>query len=381
MLYLNPLRFQPDAVLNLHFPMEDAQILAVKAVLGQTGFVQGVDYRGVAVIGAVEPVPGSPWFLVARMDISEVYASLTARLWQTVLFFGVLILAAGAGLAVVWRQQRVHYYRAQVEKAEALRNSEIRYSGELEGMVEQRTRELRETQEKLVRQERLATLGQVAGSIGHELRNPLGVISNAIYFLKMAQPDAGATIKEYLDIIENETRASDKFITELLDFTRIKAVKREPVLVSELVRQTLERYPAPPSVEVALQITPNLPPVYADSQHIVQVLGNLAVNACQAMSDGGKLVLSALAQGNMISIAVQDTGMGIPPENMVKIFEPLFTTKIKGIGLGLSVSQKLAEANGGRIEAQSQRGKGSTFTLYLPVYEVVPVPARDKEEK
>jgi PAS domain S-box-containing protein len=487
--YLNELRFEQNAALNLRFPLADTQVLAVKAVLGQTGVVQGVDYRGVAVVGAVGPVPGSPWFLVARMDISEVYAPLTARLWQTVLFFGVLILAAATGLALVWRQQRVRYYRAQAETAAALRDSEIRYrrlfeaardgilildaetgvvmdvnpfliemlgfpqeeiygkelwelgffkdiaankanflelqqkeyiryeglpmetadgrsiqveivshvyqvdhhkviqcnirditeriaaeqklaeySSQLEEMVEARTRQLRETQEKLIRQERLATLGQVAGSIGHELRNPLGVISNAIYFLKMAQPDAGATIKEYLDIIENETRASDKFITELLDFTRIKAVEREPVPVSELVRQTLERYPAPPSVEVTLAIPPDLPPVYADPHHVVQVLGNLTVNACQSMDKGGKLTISALAQGDMIRIAVQDTGVGIPPENMSKIFEPLFTTKIKGIGLGLTVSQKLAEANGGRIEVQSQPGKGSTFTLYLPVY-------------
>ena len=104
------------------------------------------------------------------------------------------------------------------------------------------------------------------------------------------------------------------------------------------------------------------------------MLGNLVTNACQAIAlpDGlpqaGKLTLSASLQGDMIAIAVQDTGVGIPPENMGKLFEPLFTTKTKGIGLGLAVSQKLAEANGGRIEVQSELGKGSTFTVYLPVY-------------
>jgi signal transduction histidine kinase len=127
-------------------------------------------------------------------------------------------------------------------------------------------------------------------------------------------------------------------------------------------------------VEVQLDLPADLPPVYADPRQVVQVLGNLVTNACRAISspDGapqaGKLTLTASLHGDMIAIAVQDTGVGIPPENMGKLFEPLFTTKTKGIGLGLAVSQKLTEANGGRIEARSQPGQGSTFTVYLPVY-------------
>lgn len=251
------------------------------------------------------------------------------------------------------------------------------YTEHLMEMVAERTREVRQAQEKLIRQERLATLGQLAGSVSHELRNPLGVISNAVYFLKLTQPDASETIKEYLDIIEKETRTSDKIVTDLLDFTRIKAVERERVDVSTLLRQTLQRHPVSAPLEVALEIPPDLPPVLADPQHIVQVLGNLVANACQAMEDSQstseaplvmKFILSASLHGDMIEIAVQDTGAGIPPENMGKLFEPLFTTRTKGIGLGLAVSQRLAEANGGHIEARSQLGQGSTFTVILPVY-------------
>jgi signal transduction histidine kinase len=119
---------------------------------------------------------------------------------------------------------------------------------------------------------------------------------------------------------------------------------------------------------VTLEIPAVLPKIYADPQQVVQVLGNLVTNACQAMSSGGKLTVSAAVQGDMIIIALRDTGSGIPPENMDKLFEPLFTTKTKGIGLGLAVSKKLAEANDGRIEVKSEVGKGSTFTVYLPVY-------------
>ena len=126
-LFLNELKFEQNTALNLRIPLADTQVLAVKAVLGQTGIVQGMDYRGVPVIGYVGAVPDSPWFLVARMDTAEVYAPLHQRLWQMLLFFGALILAAGAGLGLLWRQQGVRSYRAQVAAAHALRASEARY--------------------------------------------------------------------------------------------------------------------------------------------------------------------------------------------------------------------------------------------------------------
>lgn len=241
------------------------------------------------------------------------------------------------------------------------------YADKLEEMVNQRTQELSEAQEQLVRQERLAVLGQLAGSMGHELRNPLGVISNAIYFLKMSQPDASDQIKEYLTIIENEARTSDKIITDLLDFARIKSVDRKAVSVSELIHRTLDRFPAPEQVDVILDIPLGLPLIFADPHHVVQILGNLTTNACQSLpSTGGSIEISAALHENMVAIAVLDNGSGIPPENIKKLFEPLFTTKTKGIGLGLAVSKKLAEANDGRIEVRSEAGKGSTFTVWLP---------------
>jgi signal transduction histidine kinase len=127
-------------------------------------------------------------------------------------------------------------------------------------------------------------------------------------------------------------------------------------------------------VETELEIAADLPQIYVDPQHVIQVLGNLISNAFQSMvpesgmTNGRKLKVSAVVESAMIKVNIQDMGVGIPPENMKKLFEPLFTTKIKGIGLGLAVSRKLTEANGGRIEVESEAGKGSTFTVYLPVY-------------
>jgi len=267
------------------------------------------------------------------------------------------------------------------------------YSEHLEEMVTDRTRELSEAQEQLVRKEKLATLGQLAGSVGHELRNPLGVINTSIYYLKMVQPDAGEKIKRYHAMIEQEVHNADKIISDLLDFARGINAEREPASVPELVQRVLERFPAPPPVKVRLEIPADLPMVFADPRQVEQVLDNLVVNAYQAMAsqkssatgvtspagtistsstNGGKLVISAKPSTvngqSSVAIAVKDTGTGITPENMQKLFEPLFTTKAKGIGLGLAVSRKLAEANGGRIEVQSELGVGSTFTLVLLVW-------------
>jgi PAS domain S-box-containing protein len=243
------------------------------------------------------------------------------------------------------------------------------YNSRLESAVEARTHELREAQQQLVRQEKLALLGQLAGNMGHELRNPLGVISNAAYYLQLTLPNAEESVKEYLSIIGNEIRTAEKIITGLLDFSRDITADGEPVKVSGLIEQTLEHFPVPPSVQVTLNIPADLPQVYADPRQMEQVLGTLIVNACQAIEEGGKLTISAKQQKETVAIAVKDTGTGIAPENIEKIFEPLFTTKLRGIGLGLAVSKRLVKANGGKLEVQSKPGKGATFTLVLPVKE------------
>ncbi|MCX6057852.1 MAG: PAS domain S-box protein [Chloroflexi bacterium] len=290
------------------------------------------------------------------------------------------ILASHAAIAI---DNASLFERAQQEIVERVQaEEEVRQLNlTLEKRIKERTRELSDAQEQLVRHEKLSVLGQMASSVGHELRNPLGVITSAVYYLKLVQPNADEKIKQYLGIIEQEVHTSEKIITDLLDFSRIKSVDREAVAVSELVHQTLTRFPAPNSMDVTIEIPKDLPQVFVDTRQIVQVLGNIILNACQAMAspaadsastDGvpkrGLLSLHASLQGDMINIVIKDDGIGIPMENIQKIFEPLFTTKAKGVGLGLPVSQKLAQANGGSIEVQSEAGKGSSFNVLLPIY-------------
>jgi len=240
----------------------------------------------------------------------------------------------------------------------------------LEEMVEERTKELKDAQEQLVRREKLAILGQLAGGVGHELRNPLGVISNAVYYLKMVQPDADETVKEYLETISEEVNRSTQIVSDLMDFSRIKSVEREETAVSDLISEVLEKQPVPENVKMATTIPSDLPPVFIDLRRIRQVFDNLITNACHAMPEGGKLNISAIAEQDKVHVSFTDTGSGISEVNMEKVFEPLFTTKARGIGLGLAVSRNLVEANGGSIEVESAEDKGSTFTVILPYKEV-----------
>ena len=233
--------------------------------------------------------------------------------------------------------------------------------------------ELRDTREQLVRSEKLAVLGQLAGGVAHELRNPLAVMSNAIYYLRSIITDADETTREYLEMISSEVGNAEGIVSDLLDFSRTRSLEREEVTASELVARVLEKRPSPEKVKVTTGIPPELPPVFVDPRQTGQVLGNLIANAYHAMAEGGNLTISAQAEKEKVSLFITDTGCGISKENMQKIFEPLFTTRARGIGLGLAVVKNLVEVNGGSIEVESEEGKGSTFTVALPIKEALSI--------
>jgi signal transduction histidine kinase len=244
-----------------------------------------------------------------------------------------------------------------------------KYSRDLKKMVEDRTKKLKEAQEELVRKEKLAVLGQLSGGVGHELRNPLGVISNAAYFLKETLTDADKTTKEYLDIISSEVNNAEKIVASLLDLSRIKPSERTEVAVSELILSILDKKHPPKDIKVTTNIPKDISSIFVDSAQISQTLANLITNAYQAMTDGGSLTINAKEHKGKIYIEVVDTGCGISKKDTEKIFEPLYTTKARGIGLGLSVSKNLVEVNGGSIKVESIKGKGTTFKIVLPIKE------------
>lgn len=246
-----------------------------------------------------------------------------------------------------------------------------RHAEELEARVLARTAALEAAQVALVRKERLATLGQLAGGVAHELRTPIGVIKNATYFLTQLAATDDDKVRGYLAMLERAVDTTNRIVDDLLDYARIPSPRREATSLNALVRDHLDRagIPAgiPDGIALALTLAADLPDVDVDRHQLDIVLGNLVRNATQAMPAGGQLTIeTATDDTGAARLTVGDTGVGIAPEHLAQIFEPLFTTKPKGVGLGLAIVKELVEANGGTIAVESAPGAGTRFTLRFP---------------
>jgi len=236
--------------------------------------------------------------------------------------------------------------------------------------------ERKEMHEKLLRSERLAAIGKVSGNVAHELRQPLGVISNAIYYLKMTHKEADETTREYLDLINDEVKSAGDIITGLLEIARTRPADRQEVEVSSVIEKALEKFDILENITLKKDIPEDIPAIFVDHGQMGQVFYNLINNALQAMSmperedGGGELTINVKSRKKKgkawVEVSFADTGVGISKENMKKLFEPLFTTKARGVGLGLSICRNLVENNGGEIEVQSGEGKGTTVRVSLP---------------
>lgn len=221
--------------------------------------------------------------------------------------------------------------------------------------------------EELARKERLAMLGQLAGGVGHELRNPMAAIQMSVYYLSMALEGGDSKVRKHLGILEKELANANEIIANLLDFSRVKEPRRRKVSLSDLVRESLERQ-AFAGIETDLQLRDV--EVHVDPAQMRQVILNLVTNAIQAMTEhggGGVLRISTSTEAGFGCLSVEDTGGGIEEEILGKIFQPLFTTRARGIGLGLAVTEQLVQANSGTIRVSSEKGKGSRFTVVLPL--------------
>ena len=232
--------------------------------------------------------------------------------------------------------------------------------------------DLRRSHEALTRSERLAAIGQLAASVGHELRNPLTAVRNAHgYIAKRLTADGkeDVRIRQFLDIMDREIRACGRIISDLLDFARDKPLEVRPCPLRALVDEVFELVPSRESVELVNGVPEDLPVPNIDKEQFRQVLVNLVQNGSEAFGDGKSGTVEVRAEGGGSSpwrIAVVDDGAGISPEALPKIFQPLFTTKLRGTGLGLAVVQGLVQKHGGAIDVSSQTGRGTTFTVELP---------------
>ncbi|MDB4944404.1 MAG: periplasmic sensor signal transduction histidine kinase [Labilithrix sp.] len=236
---------------------------------------------------------------------------------------------------------------------------------ELERRVAKRTEELAVAQGNLVRKERLAVLGQLAGGVAHQIRNPLAAIMNASYVLKRhLRPDQHPNVEDAIRIIHDEVRHANVIITGLLDYARVRTPDRHPAALGELLERALSAEVIPDSITVERSIA-EVPTLDIDADQLHGAVINLVRNAVEAMPLGGTLRVAMHAEPEQIVVRVSDTGPGISPQVRGHLFEPLHSTKPMGIGLGLVTARTFIEAHGGRIE-HVDVDAGACFEIRLP---------------
>ena len=246
-----------------------------------------------------------------------------------------------------------------------------RWSEELEHKIEERTQELRTAQEQLLQSEKLASIGQLAAGVAHEINNPMGVILGFAQGILKTLPE-DALLRKPLTTVEKESLRCKRIVQNLLDFARRSEPTLHLININKLIDASCELVEHPISLQDVKLIKgydPALPSIMVDPNQLQQVFINIMLNAYQAMPNGGTLHITTRKVGSDLQVIFTDTGTGIPPEKIQNIFDPFFTTKEvgEGTGLGLSVSYGIVKAHGGDIEVESQAGKGTTFVIKLPL--------------
>lgn len=231
-------------------------------------------------------------------------------------------------------------------------------------------KEVRALEEEMGRRERLATLGDMAATVAHEVRNPLNAVSMGLQRLRAEfEPPDAADYRRLVSLMQGEVTRINGIVEEFLSLARPLTLSPTAIDVGDLVREVatlVEGQAKAVGVEIALRVADGLPAMRADGDRLRQVLLNVMLNGIQAMPDGGTLDVEVRAAGSVLHIAVSDTGGGVPTEVLPRMFEPYVTTKTKGLGLGLAVARRIVEAHGGRITAGSEPGQGTRVVIELP---------------
>jgi PAS domain S-box-containing protein len=267
-----------------------------------------------------------------------------------------------------------------ITERKIMQNKLAEYSQKLEKLVEKRTEQLKQTQAKLVKSERLATIGELAAMVGHDLRNPLTGIMGAAYYLKAKHgTEVGVKGKEMLEIIENAINYSNKIINDLLEYSQDLKLKLTATNPKAMLQSALSLIEVSEKIQI-IDATEDKPTVEADTEKIRRGFVNIIQNAIDAMPEGGTLTIKSRKVKGKLEIVFKDTGTGMSEETLSKLKKgvPLFTTKAKGMGLGLPICRRLVEAHGGKLSVKSMAGKGTTVTVTIPVK---PEPVGEGEEK
>lgn len=230
-------------------------------------------------------------------------------------------------------------------------------------------KQLKEMQEKLIHSEKLAALGKLAGSLSHELRNPLGAIKNAIYYL--ATPGIKIdkkTESEYFDIIKRHAGMADNIISNALDFARPRELELGKSRVNKAIDESLSEITIPKNIKIEKDYKQDVEMLF-DFFQLKQAFSNIITNSIQAIKDRGRIRITTEKKRDSIKIVFEDNGKGIAKEDLGKIFEPLFSKKIRGTGLGLTIVEGIIERHKGSIHVESRLEKGTKVAVRLPIRE------------
>jgi signal transduction histidine kinase len=239
---------------------------------------------------------------------------------------------------------------------------------ELEARIGERTRELQEAQARLLHQEKMAAFGLLAAGIAHEVGNPLTSISTLTQMLQ--RRDGDAYTQEKLALVNGQLQRIQLTLRELVNFSRPASTERTRFTLAEILDEALniaKYYKRTKGRALAARVPADLPPLHGIRDQLVQVFLNLVLNAIDATARGGSIALHAERRGDVALVVVEDDGAGITPEDAARVFEPYFTTKRHGTGLGLFVTRKLVAEHGGTVDFESQPGRGTRFRIRLPL--------------
>lgn len=326
-------------------------------------------------LAGMTPVDIEPKFSMG--EFREMVNPLLLGVLDKLQFETVHIRKDGTTYAVVVNLQLSTFLSRSVFVATVLDVTELKHAehralqqqnemqDELKRQVALKTEELQRTQNELMRSEKFSTLGKVAGGIAHEIRNPLNAVKTSAYFLLNAKNPSTEKVREHLERIDRQVSTVDNVITALADVAKMPEAKLSPVAMEPLLRGVVSALRLPNDLEVVFAFENPMPEVMVDEQQIKIAFGNLIRNARDAMPDGGSLTVGSKVSVSHVVFSIKDSGIGISRENLYNIIEPLFTTKARGMGLGLSITRAIVEKNLGSLSVDSEIGVGSDFRIDL----------------
>jgi signal transduction histidine kinase len=351
-LFLNELRHRKNTALNLRIPLEGKELPAAMAISGVKGVVEGKDYRRIPVFAAIRSVPGTPWFIVSKIDKNEIIAPLERRATLIAVIVSVLVLASGLGILLIWRHQSAESYKELNE--------------ELEQRILERTAQLEASNRELE---------AFSYSVSHDLRAPLRAIDG---FSRFVLEDYAGKLddegKRLLNIIRTNTQKMDQLITELLGLSRVSRteMKLSRIEMAELVNSVYQETTSPEIKEKFFFSSSALPDAFGDPILIRQVWGNLISNAVKYTlpKEERRIEIGGWVENGTNRYYVKDTGVGFNPDYAHKLFG-LFQRlhseeEFDGTGVGLAIVQRIINRHGGKVWAEGKLNEGATFFFTIP---------------